>query len=95
MKHCPYCGGLYKGELPEIPKMTRRQRRIYDAVVLAGDDGILPSDLVKIMVDGDRITREANQVLRVNICYLNKCIAGLNQHIKGSKEYGYHLVRIK
>lgn len=88
---CPYC----KGPLPkslDIPQMSQRQLRIYRAVCAAGRDGISPKDLIAAMYDGQAPMPSAYGMLRVQIHYINRIIAGQQQRISAEVRGSYQLI---
>ena len=70
--------------------MSKRKRLIYDAIVAAGPEGIMPHTILKTIY-GDQLTKGGGVVLRVQICELNKILAKIGQRIKGRRSTGYCL----
>ncbi len=68
---CPYCGEpLHGNDL--IPPMSKRRRRLYDAVAKSGSKGIEIEDLLPHMYTTEQEqTPSAWSVLRVQIHELN------------------------
>ena len=90
MSRCPYCNQKLTGSLA-IPSMSVRQRKIYDAVVSAGKDGISQGDLLHVMYD--KIIPPGGQVvMRVNVHEINKLIKELGQRIRCQRYGKYRLV---
>lgn len=89
MTACPYCRQPLKGDLA-LPRMSARQRTIYDAVVGAGNMGIRTERLVSLI---DSNGPGAGIVLRVQVHELNKKLLSVRQRIRGSGG-SYWLVEI-
>lgn len=87
---CPYCHSPM--DSPVLPDMSKRKKRIYDAVVVAGPGGIIPDDLQAIMNQGGG--KGGNIVLRVHINELNGKLKPYKQKIKGHRSLGYRLIEI-
>ena len=77
MSHCPYCGGKLTGKIA-VPRMSARQRRIYDAIINAGQNGISQADLASAMYNGGKVGRGFAVMLRVKVHEINKIIQGLH-----------------
>lgn len=78
---CPYCHNPIAGEMA-APPVSRRKRRIYNAVVSAGNAGIKAKDLLAHMYGGEQESTPGGPVvLRVMICEMNKVIAKIGQRI--------------
>lgn len=91
---CPYCG--QETEKALHLELKQRERRIYNAVLNAGDKGISPQDLlVRMYADDEWPTPGGPVVLRVQIHYLNNILKQYGQHIDGDKSHGYRLVSTK
>lgn len=80
MTTCPYCRQKLTGDLA-LPRMSQRQKVIYDAVVKAGNTGIRTDRLVSLI---DSNGPGAGIVLRVQVHELNKKLRSVRQRIKGS-----------
>lgn len=79
-----------------IPQMSVRMQRVYDAVAGAGPKGIPTNDLIARMYGHDEWpTPGGCVVIRVQVCYINKLIAPLNQRIVGKRGIGYRLISTK
>ena len=87
---CPWCRRELEGDMA-IPAMSWRRSRIYEAVAAAGRKGIKPKELEVLMYRDGRPKRSANGVLRVQVHEINKLIKPLGQHIRGSRDIGYHM----
>ena len=79
MTPCPYCRQPLKGEFA-LPRMSSRQRTIYEAVTAAGSRGIKTEKLVSLI---DSNGPGGGVVLRVQVHELNRKLASLGQRIKG------------
>lgn len=92
---CPYCGQRMDKDI-ELPPMSARKIRVYKTVAAAGDKGIMSNDLLVRMYDDDEWpTPGGGVVLRVQVCELNKILAGYNQRIVGRRSNGYRLTTLE
>lgn len=92
---CPYCKGKISNE-PELPRLSARMVRIYEAVLRAGTAGISPSDLlVRMYAEEEWPTPAGSGIMRVQIHEINKRIASINQRITNWHRGNYRLVQIK
>lgn len=89
---CPYCQAPLTDQLA-IPPLSKRRKRIYDAVVEAGHTGIPAPELVVAMYAPEEdLTPGAYVMMRVHIHEMNKTLASVKQKIV-SKPYGaYRLI---
>lgn len=89
-RNCPYCGGPC--DFTE-PALSERKTRIYHAVVSAGKRGIKTMSLVGQMYRfGEKPSRRATGVLRVQIYEINKKLVPFKQRIQAKPRGIYRLV---
>lgn len=89
---CPYCGAAL-GDVATIPEMSRRQDRVYCAVIASGRDGIHPEKLLLKMYDKDQApTPGGSVVLRVIVHEINKKISAIGQRIISRPYKKYRLI---
>ncbi len=77
---CPYCHQKLTGAIA-LPRMSGRQRAIYDAVAKAANIGIKTERLVDLI---DSNGPGGPVVLRVQVHELNKKLTEVKQRIRGS-----------
>lgn len=92
MNECPYCHQPMKEVV--VPLMKLRHRKIYDAVVEGGPEGVAFTTLIKLV--WPKSTPGAYVMLRVAVHEMNKKIALLGQRIvamRGQDKSGrYYLI---
>lgn len=92
MTICPYCKGPLSEEAA-LPPMRPRWKRIYDAVVAAGPNGISTEDLlVRMYADDEMPTPGGFTVLRVSICEINKVLRATGQKVINAYRGCYRLI---
>ena len=90
-KRCPYCGRPFHKKSLELPVLSGRQARIYQAVLASGSMGIDIRKLEKIMLNGAKAQASTNTMLRVNIFAVNQAIKKLGQRVEAKRSDGYYL----